>query len=371
MPRYAFKRGGECGQAKSRRTKLATAALSAAALCTGALSTGAAHGALITNTFLDRDDASDLRVATYNVFNDSIFFERPTKFARMAAAIDADVWAFQEMYSHTPAQVKTLMDTVQPLGTPNGWYISKNNFNEHTIASKYPLSMAASNTTPAGYRAVAMALIDLPAATFGSADLYMMNAHYRCCGDEFNDPERQKQSDAFVNWMRDARTPGGSINLPAGTAMMVLGDLNIVGGPQPLTTLLDGNIQNNALYGVDSAPDWDGSLNAQVMARHNQTGSDLWTWRDDTMIYDPGRLDYITYTDSVLELRKSFVLNTVTMTPADRAAAGLQTYDSIYDNVGSVYDHLPVIADFTVATPEPSGALLGAMLATQFLRRRK
>jgi hypothetical protein len=201
-----------------------------------------------------------------------------------------------------------------------------------------------------------------------------MNAHYRCCGDTLNDPDRQRQSDAFVNWMRDARTPGGAVTLPAQTPMMVLGDFNLVGGPQPLTTLLDGDIQNNLTYGVDSPPDWDGTANAQAVAYHNSVaGGDTWTWRDDTQPFDPGRLDYITYTDSVLALQKSFVLNTVTMTASDRAAAGLQTYDSIYDDAGIIYDHLPVIADFRVSVPEPSGALLllaAGAVATARRRRR-
>ncbi|MEA2734994.1 MAG: hypothetical protein QOE14_1445, partial [Humisphaera sp.] len=310
-----------------------------------------------------------------NVFNDSIFADvnsiRSQKFARMVRAVDADIWALQECYNHTPAQLKALMDTIAPQGG-SGWYVFKNGFNEHAIVSKYPISLTANNTAPAGYRAVAMARIDLPDPSF-ARDLYFMNAHYRCCGDTLNDPDRQKQSDAFVNWMRDARTPGGSIDLPDQTAMMVLGDFNIVGGPQPLNTLLDGNIQNNLTYGGDSPPDWDGTANAQAIAYQNAVaGGDTWTWRDDTQIYNPGRLDYITYTDSVLAIQKSFVLNTVTMTAADRAAAGLQTYDSIYDNVGSVYDHLPVIADFQMTVPEPStGLLMIAAAALTGLRRRR
>jgi endonuclease/exonuclease/phosphatase family metal-dependent hydrolase len=327
-----------------------------------------------TGTFIDRANASDLRIATFNVFNDSIFndFAAPTvgsrkqRFMRMALKLNPDIWCFQEMYNQSTASVKTLMDAAQPLGTPNGWYIYQPTFDEHVIASKYPISLGRNNTTPAGYRAVAMGLVDLPAQF--SHDLYLMNAHYRCCGDTLNDPERQKQSDAFVNWMRDLRNAGGNLTLTAGTAMMVLGDINLVGGPQPLTTLLNGDIQNELTYGIDSLPDWDGTTNSVVNAFHNLSGTENYTWRDDLQQFAPGRLDYMTYTDSVMTLRKAFVLNTMSMSPADLAASGLQQYDSVY-NV-QTYDHLPVFADFTMV-PEPGGAVVVGVAAIAVMGRRR
>jgi len=54
--------------------------------------------------------------------------------------------------------------------------------------------------------------------------------------------------------MAQARTPEGVVQLPPGTAITVLGDLNLVGGTQPLDTLLTGDIQDNARYGPDSLP---------------------------------------------------------------------------------------------------------------------
>ena len=296
-------------------------------------------------TFLDRRDPSDLRIATWNIYFSSIFptvnSTRAAGFGRVIGAVSADVWAFQEVYSGSDVAVKSLLDDFQPLGTAEGWHVAK--YDEHVIASKYPLSMLQNNTTPAGQRPVAMGLVDLPDDLFPS-DLYLMNAHYRCCGGA--DPFRQRQSDAFANWMRDAKTPGGSITLPADTPMVLLGDFNIVEGPQPLQTLLTGDIANEVVYGPDASPDWDGTANSMVDAYHNGTGADLYTWRDDTMIYDPGRLDYITYTDSVMSVRHAFTLNTTTMTADELLATGLQANDSIYS--AESWDHLPVVADFAV-----------------------
>ncbi|MCI0333260.1 MAG: hypothetical protein L0228_08565, partial [Planctomycetes bacterium] len=179
-----------------------------------------------------------------------------------------------------------------------------------------------------------------------SRTVVFMNNHFKCCGDPggSEDALRQQQADALVNWMRDARTPDEFINLPANTPMAVVGDLNIVGLPDPLNNLLSGNIVDNATYGADSPPDWDGTSLADLHPLHNGTGPADYTWRNDTSIYDPGRLDYVLYTDSVARVANHFVLNTVDMSAADLAATGMQTYDVTITS--SNYDHLPLVADF-------------------------
>jgi hypothetical protein len=77
---------------------------------------------------------------------------------------------------------------------------------------------------------------------------------------------------------------------------------------------------------------------------HNTTGPADYTWRNDFSIFEPGRLDYVLYTDSVARVANSFVLNTVAMTAAELSAAGLQTYDVTINALE--YDHLPLVADF-------------------------
>lgn len=300
-----------------------------------------------TGTFLDRQAATDLRVATFNVFNDSILTSRRGQFARIANAVRPELWAFQEFYETGTNSILTLLNDAQPAAPGRSWNVYR--FGEHVIASQYALTLTAANTSPGGYRAIAMAKIDLPDAHFAT-DLYLMNAHYRCCGG--NDVSRQMQSDALVNWMRDARTPGGNITLDPGTAMMVLGDLNLVDGHQPLTTLLDGDIVDAARYGPAAAPDWDGSTNAVADAYQNAVaGGPQWTWRSDGSGFDPGRLDFVTYTDSVLTLRNNFALNTVAMTAADRAATGVMSYDTTLNQASGSYDHLPVVTDFAGPLP--------------------
>ena len=294
-------------------------------------------------SFLNRPSPSTVRVANWNVYFTSISpqvnLARSQKFARVAAAVDADIWAIQELYDtpFTASALKSLLDAAQPLDTPDGWHVFRSG--EFALASKYPI--------PTEYRSPGTnnrALVDLPDELFAH-DLYLMNNHFKCCGGYDN--LRQNSADNLVRWMADARTPGGSITLPEQTPMIALGDFNIVEGLQPLTTLLDGNIISNGTYGPDSPPDWDGSDNVAVPALHNAVGPDSYTWRDDRQIYDPGVLDYVIYTDSVMELVHSFILNTATMPEAERIAAGLQPYDAMYDEL--TYDHLPIIADFVIA----------------------
>ena len=190
-------------------------------------------------------------------------------------------------------------------------------------------------------------MVDLPNAQFVT-DFYLMNNHFRCCGDFPTGPEnmeRQRQADALVNWMRDARTSGGNVDLPANTPMAVVGDLNIVGGMvDPLNTLLPGNIFNEGTYGSDSPPDWDGTSLTDSHPLHNVVGPDDYTWRNDSSIYNPGRLDYVLYTDSAVGTANRFILNSTLMTPAELAATGLQQFDSA--NSPGIFDHLPLVVDF-------------------------
>jgi len=308
------------------------------------LITAAAPLAAQTGTFVDRWAATDLRVVTYNIHMDDIFADdnpvQAAKFVRVMQALQPDVINLQEIYNHTAAQTSSLMDSILPLGGGATWYAHKSG--DKVLVSKYPLKMKATDTIPdppgTNY---AMALVDLPDGQF-QRDFYFMNCHFQCCSTEGAEARRQEQADALVNWMRDARTSGGKVNLPKGTAMAVVGDLNVVQGPAPVYKLLNGNIVNEGIYGPDSPPDWDGTSLADAHPVHNGSGTTDWTRKQGKN--PPYRLDYVLYTDSVLGIANHFVLNTVSMTDAERSATGLHRYDVTLST--SNYDHLPVVVDF-------------------------
>lgn len=314
-----------------------------------------------TGTFVDRDPQAELRMVCYNVLWNNIFPEESEqnadRFVRVMRALNPDIVALQEIAlpswrrdeggrEWSAEDAAFIMNAALPLGEGLTWHGHQSY--DNVILSRFPLEMKAKETKPRGDRGQAIALVDLPDAEF-AFDFYVMNNHYKCCDPEQNDVRRQEQSDAIVNWLRDARTEGGEIDLPAGTAIVVCGDLNIVGSFQPVTTLVEGDIIDEEEYGVDSPADWDGTGLTDLHPRHNVDGADDYTWRDDTGEYDPGRLDYIIYSDSVLEAVKGFVLNTTTMSDADLAACGLEKLDVVVDDAGEKFDHLPLVVDFRAA----------------------
>ena len=309
-----------------------------------------------TGTFVDRQLPTDLRVMSYNVYLDTIFPDvnrpeadpnTPAKFARLVNAMDPDILNLQEVYRDVP-DVEELMNNIAPLAS-GSWYVHEGRAN--MIVSKYPLSMKRINTVPAASnRHFALALVNLPDEQYG-ADFYITNNHYLCCGTAggSQDVARQRQSDANINWLRDARTPGDAIDLPPGTPIAVVGDLNLVGLHGPLDTLISGDIFDEATFGPDSPPDWDGSTFADAHPLHNGTGPD-----DDTLRsgVDPEvskkRIDFVLYSDSALDVGNSFVLNTVEMSPVELSATGLQATDVVLNSTTWNYDHLPVVVDFRV-----------------------
>jgi len=316
--------------------------------CCGAVMLFAGTGC--TSHFIDRRNPSDLRVVSYNVMFDSIFPDQnpaqAEKFVRVIRALDPDILNLQEI-KRPEEDVLTLMNQVSPLGGSKSWHVHQGRNN--VIVSKYPLTEKATDTIPAGQRGQAIALVDLPDDRY-QIDLYIMNNHYKCCGDSGGpeDQKRQKQSDAIVNWICDARTTGGKIDLPSNTPIIVCGDLNLVGGLQPLNTLLNGNIIDSETFGTGCLPDWDNSELTDACPLHNATGPDTYTWRNDHSEYDPGQLDFVIYTDSCLEAVYSYVLNTAEVSPNQLSAKGLQMYDVTIDQNGEHFDHLPVIVDFQV-----------------------
>ncbi|MEN1680921.1 MAG: choice-of-anchor Q domain-containing protein, partial [Planctomycetota bacterium] len=325
--------------------------------------------------FVDRALPTDLRVVSYNVLWNTIFptedTEQAVKFERVVNAIDADIWNLQEIGpdrgdpgDYTDVDAVALMNSIAPLPDGASWYGHQSW--DNVIVSKYPLTMLATDTNPEpAATSVAIALVDLPDADY-SDDLYLMNTHFRSGEGAFEESVRQQQADALVNWMRDARTGGGFVDIPADTPMVVVGDLNTVGGPQVLDTLLTGDIINQGTYGADSPPDWDGTSLADANPLHNAVGPDDYTFRRGTVDGRiEARIDYIVYTDSVVDTGNQFILNTRAMSPSELAATGLQQFDVLIDDTFSSednlrYDHLPVVVDFRPMRISVNHSLIGS-----------
>lgn len=269
---------------------------------------------------LDREDPAHLRVLTYNVFFDGLF-ERPDSFRRILQALDPDILSLQELYLHSVKQTRNWIAAALP---EREWHAA--GFGQGVILSRFPVHEWGGIGNE---RRGAWALLDTP-----KGRMAFINPHAPCCE---NDAGRQEEFDAIAAWIRDSRTVG---RLGPRTPVIVAGDMNLVGDSRQLNTLLHGAIVDTTRHGPASPPDGDGSSLSDAMPYH-LPATESYTWRNDRSVFAPGKLDYIVYTDSVLELGRSFVL----WTP-DLSARTLQQWGLQPEDTAIASDHLPVVADF-------------------------
>jgi endonuclease/exonuclease/phosphatase family metal-dependent hydrolase len=290
---------------------------------------------------LGRISPSHVRIAAYNIENDGLFAggARAAAQNRLFDAINPDVWTIGEVWNHTAAQVAAQVEVLLPSGAGQAWYAVKIDPG-NAIVSRFPI-LQSWDVLP-GSRLTAALLDPGPAH---ATDLLVVANHWSCCTADAN---RQNQADALIAFLRDARTAGGAITLAANTPIIAAGDFNLVGWRAQLVTLLTGDIANNAMWGADSPPDWDGSTFDEAPARHPDARL-THTWRDDLSSFYPGRLDYMLHTASVSQVQHAYVLDTRSMTVSNLAAHGLQAGDT-----GIASDHAPLVADFTLG-----GAIAG------------
>ena len=105
-------------------------------------------------------------------------------------------------------------------------------------------------------------------------------------------------------------------------------------------TLLTGDIINEIEYGQDFSPDWDGTVLEDVKPS-NPGMPTTFTWYNENSSFGAGRLDYIVYSGSVLELGTSFSLHSKTLPQEFLDTTFLQRNDTY-----EASDHLPIVADF-------------------------
>ncbi len=313
-----------------------------------------------------KTNPNHVRVLEYNVEDYFVTNSGVTsnQLRRVFQAINPDVVVMEEMQLNvTTAQIKTTLEGYFPGTTWTVFRGATDGFDRNVIATRHTLTMTITDTNPPsdtdiGLRGATSGLVTTPQGSF-----YLIGAHWKCCTSGASDHQkRQKAADGIINWMRDARTPGGNINLPANTPMMVVGDFNVgqddnddLAPYHPIRTILQGDIFDEASYGADSPPDWDGSFATDAVPYDHTSGNPR-TWpSDDT---PNSRLDRFVYTDSVISATNRFILSTRTMSADALAAAGLLATDT-----SSGPDHMPCVVDFAF-TPETS--TVGELLINEF-----
>ncbi|MHC4317856.1 MAG: endonuclease/exonuclease/phosphatase family protein [Planctomycetota bacterium] len=285
-----------------------------------------------------REQPDDLRVITFNVLQDGPWDgDDQPRFERLVTAADPDIICFQEIYDHSPAEAAALVGSWLPGST---WSAVGNT--DCKTVTRLPIL----DSWPVGNELAA--LIDAQVAL--GSELLVINAHLPCCS---NDSGRQNAADEIMAFVRDARTPGGQLDLSPDAPIVITGDLNLVGLARQLETLLTGDISDEGTYGPDFAPDWDGTDLLDVIAQQTEKRMG-YTWRNDWSSFWPGRLDFIIATDSVAEVGNRFILYTPEMSPGERAANGLLADDSYAS------DHLLLAADLQEPGPACTGDIDGS-----------
>lgn len=293
---------------------------------------------------IDKQSEEFIRVLSHNVlFSKFMKTEATDVYKRLYGAIQPNIIGFSELYEdYSIADIKFRMEEILPSNGDKSWNVQRTN--DNVLATRYNIKYSTS-AGPFGNGAF---LIDLRPDY--NSDLLMIVAHPPCCA---NDAARQNEVDAMAAFIRDAKAPGGELTISENTPVIIVGDMNFVGDPAQLLTLIDGDIIQENDYGNDFTPDWDGTsfedskpVTTNLPHTFTQGGS------GDPGRYSKGRLDYIIYSGSVLDLKNSFVVYTPSM-PQDT----LTLYGLLADDTDNASDHLPLVADFKL-TKEQEGTVL-------------
>lgn len=286
-----------------------------------------------TTTTIDflKNDPKNLRLMTYNVYNNGLINNnRVDEHRAIFGSVNADIITFQECGNTTYNDVLGFLNT-NPIYYP---YIYPDLNSGNLTISKYP-SLQSWQVADR----IDAELIDLPDSIY-STDILILNGHLSCCG---HNQSRQEDVDALIQFIHDAKTVGGVIDLPINTPISFSGDMNLVGYSEQYYTIINGTISDTATFGSGGFPDWDNTPLKDQICYFNEKDI-AYTWdKDNPSVGDfpPGRLDFVFFTNSVMSVDKSFIISTEHMSPS------LLTQNNLFwDDTKKASDHFPVVVDY-------------------------
>jgi len=278
-----------------------------------------------------KNDSMYLRLMTYNVWSNGLISNnRIDEHRRIFASANADIITYQECGNTTYNDVLAFLNTV-PGNYP---YIYPDLNSGNLTISKYPSLQSWQVAAK-----IDAELIDLPDSIY-SKDILIINGHPPCCG---NNQGRQEHFDALIQFINDAKTIGGVIDLPINTPISFSGDMNLVGYSEQYYTILNGTISDTSTYGVGGLPDWNNTPLKDQVAYFNEKNM-AYTWDNpNSANYPPGRLDFVFFSNSVMSVDKSFIISTEHMGTTLLNQNNLQLNDTKFAS-----DHFPIVVDFII-----------------------
>jgi len=278
---------------------------------------------------LERFDENHVRLMSYNIlFGGILNADRQRYFERIIKALNPDILALQEINAAGTSNVRSLISTWLDDDSFTAVALSGSNM----LVSRFPILNSA-QFIDSGRSSVI--LLDTEAAL--GSKLLVINTHLAFMPES----SRQEDADETIMRLRDWRSGNGPFELESNTPVVNVGDFNQRAPSPALTTLTDGDIVDEARFGQDFPPDWDGTPILDLNSTQNADSVNYTSSRSRTV-----KLDYVLYTDSAIEVGNHYVLNTRTMTQED-----LTKYDLEAADTDSASDHLPTIMDISSTLP--------------------
>lgn len=268
--------------------------------------------------------AGDVRVVNLNTFYAGLSHApRSERIGRLLASVDADIFCFQEELS----EEAFLTGARRVVPRKNGADLHLHWQGDCGIATCWPLQpvpMDFETRFSAGdrddRRVGAAAAIELP----NGKQLVVCSVHLSCCGSsgDPHDKARVRETRELARQI-DRLRKGEFGEQLRDAAVVVVGDYNLVGSRQPLTTLESKGLKEYLLRGL--------------------VDRSACTWRGDAdESFWPGRLDLLTYDAAALEPKNGFILDSADLSASLLSKLGLQRDDS------TASDHLMLVADFAL-----------------------
>ncbi len=287
-------------------------------------------------------NSTNLRLMTYNTLSNGLInSNRVDEHRRIFASVNADIITYQECGN------TNYNDVLNFLNTSSAYYpyIYPDLNSGNLTISKYPSlqSWQVANRIDAE-------LIDLPDSIY-STDILIINAHPPCCG---NNQGRQEHFDALIEFIHDAKTVGGIIDLPINTPISFSGDMNLVGYSEQYYTIVNGTISDTVTFGNGGLPDWDNTqLEDQICYFNEKDISYTWDKTNPSYgDYPPGRLDFVFFTNSVMSVDKSFIISTEHM-----SSSLLSQNNLFWNDTKDASDHFPIVVDFVLPMINQTGII--------------
>jgi endonuclease/exonuclease/phosphatase family metal-dependent hydrolase len=302
-------------------------------------------------------DSSELRVVSWNVSGDD-FLRYTDSFARVLGALLPDVVLLDEVPPEaTPEWLRSFFSRIgsRRASTP-GWHVlvgAEGGRQRGVIAARSPVSgLAEFERVPyprstlevvAGVREEDLAKESWRAlqevaenaagggvptlgglVTRDQGRVFAVTLDLICCGNREGSPhDRVRRLETTAIHDASRRT----LARLAPDAVIVGGDFNLVGSPDPLDLMAEGLDPDGSDLVVADALQLDGLSSA--------------TWESTRGPFPPGQLDYLLYSASSLDLLQAFVLDTRDVALDERGRLDLRETDT-----ERASDHLPLVADF-------------------------